>query len=43
MRCKRVIAGRGVGGAHTQAERREFDADDFGGESDTLRPRNAVC
>jgi hypothetical protein len=38
MRAKRVIAGRGVGGTSTVPEHREADADDFGGESDALRP-----
>ena len=37
MRSKRVIAGRGMGGAYTLAEHREAYADDFGGESDALR------
>ena len=33
-----MIAGRGVGGTDTPLEHREADADDFGGESDALRP-----
>ena len=32
-----MIAGRGVGGTYTP-EQREAYADDFGGESETLRP-----
>jgi len=43
MRAKRVIAGCGVGGTDTRPAHREAYADDFGGESDALRPGNAVC
>jgi len=42
VRSKRVIPGRGVGGTYTLPEHREAYADDFGGESDALRPGNTV-
>lgn len=42
MRSKGVIAGRGVGGMYTLTDHREAYADDFGGESDALRPGNTV-
>jgi len=42
MRSKRVIAGRGVRGMYALPEYRVADAEDFGGENDTLRPRSRV-
>ena len=42
LRSKRVIAGRGVGGTDKLLERGEADVDDFGGDSETLRPRSCV-
>ena len=42
MRFNRVSTGRGVGGTDTLPERREADADDFGGESETLRLETSV-
>jgi hypothetical protein len=41
MRSKRAIAGRGVGGTYTVPEHREAYAEDFGGESNALRPGNS--
>jgi hypothetical protein len=38
VRSKRLIAGRGLGGTYTLPEHIEADAEDFGGESETLRP-----
>jgi len=43
MRSKKVIAGCGAGGAYTLANHREAYADDFGTESETLRPGNGVA
>jgi len=40
MRSKRVIADCGAGGAYTLPEHTEVHGDDFGGESDPLRPGN---
>ena len=42
MRSKRVSAGRGLGGIYAVPEHREACAEDFGGESDALRPGNRV-
>ena len=42
MRSKKVIGGREVGGTDTLLEHIEAYADDFGGESDVLRPGNSV-
>ena len=42
LRSKKVIAGRGAGGTDTLPGYREACADDFGGESETLRPGNSV-
>ena len=42
MCSKRVTVGRGVGGTCTLAEHREAYTDDFGVESDALRPGTCV-
>jgi len=42
VRSKRVIAGREAGGTYTLPEHREAYADDFVGESDTLRAEKNV-
>ena len=41
MRSKRVTADRGVSGT-SLADHSEAYADDFGGESDALKPENSV-
>ncbi len=43
MRFTQVITDRGVDGIYTLPEHRETDADDFGGESETLRPGHSVA
>ena len=43
MRSKRGIAGRGVGRTYILPEHGETHANDFGGESDALRPGITVC
>ena len=42
MRSKKVTAGRGVRGTHTLRDHRESYTDEFGAESDALRPKNSV-
>ena len=43
MRAEIAITGHGAGGTYTLPERSEVDAEDFGGESDALRPGNSVA
>jgi len=42
MRSKKVLAGCGVGGTYTLAEHRDGNANDFGGECETLRPGSSA-